>query len=188
MRIDTFAAKNLTKRRESYMSRNEKVSVFLKDCIAEALLKLMQEKPFEKITVDEIVTAAGVGRATYFRHFSSKQEVLTYKIIRHWEENAAKRNLKERNKFDLSNAVDFFEINYEHKDVFSIIYAANLQSALLEAFYRIMVPSDCADAYERYRERFYSYGLFGLLDEWIRSDYKKSPKEMAELMSKIMKI
>lgn len=168
------------------MSRNEKVSVFLKDCLAEALTEKMKEKPFEKITVDEIAEKAGVGRATYFRHFSSKQEVLTYKIIRHWQTNAEKRNMKEQRKFDITNALDFFEINLLLKDFFNLIYEKGLQSVLLDAFYIIMVPDEGLDGFERYRERFYSYGLFGVLDEWIRSGYKKTPAEMAKMMTEIV--
>lgn len=170
------------------MSRNEKVSTFLKDCLADALIEKMKEKPFEKITIDEIVEAAGVGRATYFRHFSSKQELLTYKIIRHWEINSEKRNMKERRKFDIGNGVDFFEINLLLREVLDLIYSMGLQSALLDAFYTIMVSTDRDNAIERYRERFYSYGLFGALDEWIRNGYKESPQEMAEIIVKITKI
>lgn len=44
-----------------FMSRNEKVTTFLKDCITDALIEKMKEKPFEKITADEIVKTAGVG-------------------------------------------------------------------------------------------------------------------------------
>ncbi|MCM1130267.1 MAG: TetR/AcrR family transcriptional regulator [Roseburia sp.] len=170
------------------MSRNEKISTFLKDCLADALIKKMKNKPFEKITIDEIAETAGVGRATYFRHFSCKQEMLTYKIMRHWEINSEKRNLKERRKFDLSNALDFFEINLMQQEVLDLIYASNLQSTLLDAFYKIMVPRDADNTFEKYRELFYSYGLFGALDEWIRNGYKQSPQEMVELLTKITKI
>lgn len=38
-----------------------------------------------------------------------------------------------------------------------------------------------ADAEECYTSRFYSYGLFGLLDEWIKRDYHETPQEMADL-------
>ena len=169
------------------MSRNEKVHTFLMDCMADALIERMKEKPFEKITADEIAETAGVGRATYFRSFASKQEVLTYKFIRHWEIHSEKRNLKERKKFDISNAVDFFEINFLLKDIFDVVYAAGQQSSLHEAFSRIMVTqAQNNNRNERYRERFYSYGLFGLLDEWIKSGYKDSPQQMAALLTQIV--
>jgi AcrR family transcriptional regulator len=42
-----------------------------------ALLDLMGERPFEAITVTDITTRAGVGYATYFRHYPDKQALLT---------------------------------------------------------------------------------------------------------------
>lgn len=62
------------------------VSEDLKECLADALLQLIVSKPMEKITIDELAEKAGVGRVTYFRAFHSKQEVLTFKIVRLWNE------------------------------------------------------------------------------------------------------
>lgn len=164
------------------MPRNEKITIFLKDCLADALIKKMQEKPFEKITVDDVAQLAGVGRATYFRHFSSKQELLTYKIVRHWETNAEKRNLKERNRFDLNNAKDFFEINYLLKDVLSLICSLNLQATLFDAFDQIMLPFYNENVAETYRGWFHAYGLFGMLENWIKNDFRETPDEMANII------
>jgi len=44
--------------------------------IARALTKLMEKKNFSDITVTEIVQTAGVARASYYRNFTSKEEVL----------------------------------------------------------------------------------------------------------------
>lgn len=61
------------------------------------------------------------------------------------------------------------------------IYRARVQSAVYDAFYEILRPQYGADAYECYTSRFYSYGLFGLLVEWIKRDYHETPEEMTEL-------
>lgn len=49
-----------------------------------------------------------------------------------------------------------------------------------------MMPPPGADALELYRNRFLSYGLFGLLDEWIKRGYRESPKEMAQMVVQSM--
>ena len=36
------------------MGQNAKATDFLKECMADALIQKMQEKPFEKVTVNEI--------------------------------------------------------------------------------------------------------------------------------------
>ena len=50
------------------------------DCIYEALVQLMDEKPYEKITVTEIVARAGFSRMAYYRNYSSKDEILVKRL------------------------------------------------------------------------------------------------------------
>lgn len=168
------------------MANSKKITLYLKDCIADNLIKLMKEKPYERITIDEIARAAGVGRSTYFRHFSSKAEILTYKIERFWELKSEELNLQERNKFDINNAKAFFEINYMQKDDLKIIYSAGIQSVLFDAFNKIMISHYDDSTTDKYTGCFYAYGLFGLLDNWIERDFKETPKEMAKLFKNIL--
>ena len=41
-----------------------------------ALVQLMQEKPIEKITVQEVLDRAAVGRSTFYLHFRDKDDLL----------------------------------------------------------------------------------------------------------------
>lgn len=167
------------------MGGNAKTTEFLKECMADALIKLLETKPIEKINVPEIVESAGVGRTTYFRNFTNKNEVLTFKIVRSWERWAMEHDLAERRKYTLDNALDFFQFNYSIRDLLTLLYERNLQSALYDAFYCIMVPQLGADAVACYESRFHSYGLFGLLDEWIKRGFYESCERMAEILREI---
>ena len=59
---------------------------------------------------------------------------------------------------------------------------------MYEAFYQIMAPKQKNNAAKAYRSRFYSYGLFGLLDEWIKRDFQESPEEMVDIIYKIRRL
>ena len=168
------------------MGGNAKTTEFLKECIADALIKLMKTKPIEKITVPEIVETAGVGRTTYFRNFTTKNEVLAFKFVRVWNRWADEHNVSVRDRFKLENANDFFGFNYSIRHILQAVYAAGMQSTVYDAFYQVMMPQYGANAMECYQARFYSYGLFGLLDEWIKRGFRESPDEMVGIFYQVM--
>lgn len=169
------------------MGRGTKTTEFLKECMADALIELMSQKSFDKITIKEITVAAGVGRSTWFRSFTDKGDALTFKLIRLWERCTDEHNISVRDCYAIENASDFFEFNLEHRDILQTIYAVNLQSSVYNAFYQVMVLRHGVDTEERYSARFYSYGLFGLLDEWIRRDFAESVDEMVKLVEGLAK-
>jgi len=83
---------------------------YLQECMADALIKLMREKNFDKITINEIVSEAGVGHSTWFRSFSNKSEALTFKLICLWERRADERNIAVRDRYSTNNAREFFRV------------------------------------------------------------------------------
>lgn len=147
----------------------------------------MKEKDFLKITINEIAEGAGVNRSTWFRNYTTKNESITFKLIQLWNRWADEHNLSERHRYSIDNAKDFFQFNYENRKILNIICEANLQSAIYDAFYQVMMPQYGANAEECYQSRFFSYGLFGLLDEWSRRSFVETPEEMTELFCKMMK-
>ena len=169
------------------MARGNKTTEFLKECLSDALIQLMREKDFEKISIKEIADTAGVGRATWFSNYTSKNEALTFKFVQVWNRWADEHAIAVRDRFDLANAKNFFQFNYEIKHILEIVYTSNMQSAIYDAFYQVMMPQYGANAKECYQARFYSYGLFGLLDEWIKRGFKESVEEMVIFFYQIIK-
>lgn len=163
------------------------VTDYLKECISDAILALIGDKPMEKITVDEIVKKAGVGRATYFRSFHTKSEAITFKFIKMWDRYAEQNSIRVRDRFDLDNALPFFQYNHSIRPLLKTVYAAGLEEAIHESFARIMVPPErTQDAATAYRETFYAHGLYGLLDGWIRRDFRETPEQMAQTLRDII--
>jgi len=159
---------------------------FLKECIADALLKLMDRKPYKKISITELTNVANVGRATYFRNFKSKEDVISFKLVICWKHWVEDHDIKEKSEFALDNALTFFEYNYSIKDILVKVYKEGMEASLYDSFSKIMVDSDSDDAFKVYKQRFYSYALFGLLDEWIKRNFKETPLEMSKILKSIV--
>ena len=163
------------------MGASPETTAFLKECLADAFIELLEEKPAGRITVTEIAARAGVGRTTYFRNFSCKEDMLSFKLIRMWQRWAEERELAERYDFSLDNALTFFEFNLSIRPLLELMHERGLQTSVYNAFYENMYRPRNADSLDVYRRRFYSYGVYGVLDEWIERGFAESPKQMAEL-------
>src|SRR5215210_5394843 len=47
-----------------------------RDSLGDALIALMQEKPFDTITVQDVLDRARVSRSTFYSHYSDKDDLL----------------------------------------------------------------------------------------------------------------
>ena len=68
--------------------KKEQSTKFLKLCLADALLKMMESNSYDSINIKAICKQAGVGRTTYYRYFdkkNSKEDLLVFKIIYEWK-------------------------------------------------------------------------------------------------------
>lgn len=168
------------------MGASPRTSDLLKECMADALLRAMKIKPFEKITVTEITEAAGVNRSTWFRNFESKDEALTFKLVLLWYQWAGEHGMKDCRRYTAENAEDFFAFNASIQPVLETIYQAEQLPCVYDAFCHVMSAKSETTPAQAYEARFYSYGLFGLLDEWIGRGFCETPQQLAEMLREMM--
>ena len=66
------------------------------DCIYEALVRLMEIKPYKEITITDITNKAGVSRMAYYRNYQDKDDILI-NHLREEMEKAASEFLRDKN-------------------------------------------------------------------------------------------
>ncbi len=93
--------------------------------IAMALLDLLNVKPFEKISISEITEKASVSRVSYYRHYSSREDILIKHSV--FIVDCIVNDARNR---EISNAKDFW--NRLYKDLGETKIACNMQKAGLE--------------------------------------------------------
>ncbi len=96
--------------------------------------------------------------------------------------------MQDHRRYSVQNAPEFFAFNFANRDLLSLIHKRGLQAAIYDAFYTVMASYYNADSAECYYSRFYSYALFGLLDEWIRRGFSETTEEMVEIFEKMQSI
>jgi len=89
-----------------------------------ALLELMVECGYERLSVQQILDRAGVGRATFYTHFGSKEELLRSSLERLREQLAQERNSAAGGAPDSSIPLGFSLAFFRHVDGHRKLYRA----------------------------------------------------------------
>ena len=93
--------------------------------LTEALIKLMKQKPYSKISIQELVQEADLSRAGFYNHYSRKREILYDKIASlHLE--AIDDMLRENKKNQFENWIAYLQFFLREKEFFLLLYKNNL--------------------------------------------------------------
>ena len=66
--------------KDAPLSGNDKRVARTRDRLGDAMIALILEKPFDSITVQEVLDRAGVGRSTFYAHYKDKDDVLISEV------------------------------------------------------------------------------------------------------------
>lgn len=146
--------------------------------ITQGLLELMQEKDFNSITVTMIVRRSEVGRASFYRNFESKEDVIRKYmagLLKEWgREYEALGKSEELNPSLLRHF-------YKHRDFYLLLYKCGLSHYILDAIRGAMDFTGKSDA-EIYFLNWFAGGLYGVVVEWMRRGMKETTKELENMI------
>ena len=156
----------------------DKNNSYVKNQITQALLELMLTNDFNEIKITDIVKKAMVGRASFYRNFTNKEDILKQyllKLIQEWG-----------SEFENSENPDFVESLFghykKHSEVYTLLFSSNLSYLVLDNIKTVCGPKPKQEAIQAYWSAWFAYGLFGWIEEWITRGMKESPKEIAQLI------
>lgn len=102
-----------------HMERVKRKESLFVESVVEGLWELLEDKSFEKISVSELVERAGIGRVTFYRNFSNKEEVLKRSFNMELQAWLSERQIDLSDWTDgqlLSALRQFFDFWYEQQD------------------------------------------------------------------------
>lgn len=162
------------------------------DSIYEALLQLMEKKPYSEIKITDIVERAGVSRMAYYRNYQSKDEILTKRLEKNLDDFYS-RILDDKSKGTTSmSRIEFMTAFFEElqKDhILQTVISAGLLDKLFELhrnfmynIYRYVLEIDM-DKKENIKKLYYDMGgIVGLLLYCKDQGFHADSHELAELV------
>lgn len=117
------------------MNKHAQEHHLAQESITEALFQLMIQKPFSEINVTELVKKSGVARATYYRNYSSKEDILDKFFIQCLEAYDKKRPIRSlEDIYSVEYVRDLIKSIDGLKSVFVLLKENNMSSYFLNLF------------------------------------------------------
>ena len=165
--------------------------------LQQSLLELVQEKPYETITIQEITARGDLNRATFYLHYSSKETLLADSLEGHFEavvariaEEAGKRPYWE----DATSARIVFEYVAENHELYKVLLGDKGLGHVMHRILHYMAAFDEMTLGQHVRPGMEPLvpipilaqqtagAFFALAKWWLEEDMPYSPAEMAEML------
>lgn len=151
------------------------LNTHIKDYIAQSLILLLKQKPFDDIKINEICQKAGVNRSSFYRNFANKEQAIVFYLQLNMIPAYLVRPLNNTRAVFIA----MFESINEMGEVVDLLYANDLSHIFLQYIKECCGAKPNFDDDEAYRTSLIMGLVFGSLDEWIVRGRKQSPNEMA---------
>ena len=169
-----------------------------RDALGDALITLMQEKPFDTITIQDVLDRAHVSRSTFYSHYSDKDDLLMSDAEEFFEAISMMLSVRGDQSDRVFPVREFFSHITEAKQFVDALvsagkfndnmelargqFARGIERRLAEVARGQQIPAD-----ERPALAFaYAGALLALLTWWIDRGMKQSPAEMDQLFHKLV--
>lgn len=153
--------------------------------ITDALFDLMKEKPYHDITITEIIQRANVVKMSFYRNFSSKEDVIK-RWITQVTEDFLKTSGLSLTKYDAREYfTKLFSHLYSHRERTTLISQAGLTHLLKAEFEKRFLTREHKQ-YNTYEIYFIAGGIFNVYYYWLTNDYQETPAELAEKLLKLL--
>lgn len=176
---------------ESAKTKTDLRVIKTRKALTEAFLKMLEEKRFEDITVNELCERAMVRRATFYKHFMDKYDFFSFFVRSIQQEftNECRRHKKDENLVSYCGYLSGECIRFlteHHKLVENVVESSMLYTVLelfQEEIYKNLLlqmqqlyEGIKSDSFMRLSVSFYTGGLVQVIKDWILSG-EKLPKE-----------
>ena len=154
---------------------NEGRNLYVVEHITNALISLMEKHSIHDLSISQICDEAQVGRASFYRNFQSKEDVLKkylQKLIQEWGKEL--EQTKDPDMFS-KTLLDHF---YRYRDFYLLLYRQGLSQMIYENIRWATRMDEAVSNMERYARSMIAGMIFGWTDEWMRQGMPESPDEL----------
>jgi len=155
------------------------------DYITEALLIMIRKMPYSEITISSLCKKAGVTRMSFYRNYTTKEDVLRAWIADITDDFLKKSAISYKNDTTTEYFRKLFTHLRSHKDICLAIYRAGLIHLIKDQFDQVFLALH-KEEYDEYKSYFLAGGVYNIFLIWLIHGCKETPEELAAKVSTIL--
>ena len=144
-----------------------------------SFIKLLEYENFEKISIVEIITKAGLSRNSFYRNFSSKEDILKQYITRVTDDFICNANIPIL-EISWGKYIETILRHLYKQRAFVDILIRNNKLYLISDIFDKAIQNRINGRVDYNHALFLSGGLFNIYKFWAQSGYKESPEIIAK--------
>ena len=170
-------------------------SLTTKKAIAYTFKDLLKEKPFNKITINDIANKCNINRQTFYYHFQDIKDLVEWICIEEVDNLLERKNEYEKweDKFLL-----IFQIMKEEEIFVKNIYHSVSQEVLRDNLYRLVYPIIYNEIIEKSKGKklreedkkfitdFYKFAFVSIVLDWIKKGMTENPETIVSKVSNLI--
>ena len=159
---------------------NQEKNTYVRSQLLAALLKMMREQSFADISVSALVNRAQVGRASFYRNFTDKEDVLRQendRLTAQWKQSYDAEEHTAPNEL-LVSLLDFYK---ERSDFYLALYQAGLSGIVLQTLLEQSEITPEMPNAMAYLKSSIAYMLYGWVVEWMKRGMQESGTELLKM-------
>ena len=166
------------------MDKRKEANRRVKENITTALLHLLNQKSISEISVSEIISKAGVARASFYRNYASKENVITTLIADILESFRENIQLDGNDFYTYENVHKSFEYFSQYAVQVLDLHRFGYGSILLEMlnhFHEEIAGTMAYKSIEKYRLYMYIGSLYNTAMIWLQNGQIETIDEISDM-------
>lgn len=165
-----------------------------KHALKQALITLMDQKPFKRITISEIVELADLNRGTFYKHYQDKEDLLNDLINDVFSDLTDSYRAPYHNQSTFyydrlsASAIKIFDHVAKYSTFYTIVIHDDALPGFLNKIGELLKDLSISDHIKDFDDpvidhelmaSYQSYAILGLIVEWVKGGFKYTPTYMA---------
>lgn len=166
-----------------------------KKLIFDAFYKLIQEKDYSKISIQDIIDEANIGRSTFYDHFETKDDLLSV-MCKNLFEHIFNPSLNDTCPLDSESFKDkilhIFSHLLEKSNIIKGILSSESHDIFIRHFKEYLdkisdsITKKIDSIPKDFLKNYITGSLINLVTYWVESNYKYSPKDLCDYYLSIL--